>query len=130
MISLGTTTPKPPANRIFPLKELNYYISAFTRHGLHGPLNWYRTRKPNFEDDQKIPAAQRNTIAQPTLFVLATKDSVLTPAMSKGMEQYLPNLTRAEVPASHWALWHAPAETNEHIKKWLEGVVLGGKSHL
>ncbi|GAB7360287.1 hypothetical protein MBLNU230_g8045t1 [Neophaeotheca triangularis] len=110
--------------------ELDYYVTAFKRHGLHGPCNWYRTRKPNFDDDQQIPAARRNTIAQPTLFVCATKDSVLKPEMSKGMEKSFPNLTRAEVHADHWALWHTPAETNEHIQKWVEGVVFGGKSHL
>lgn len=50
--------------------------------------------------------------------------------MSAGMEDYIPNLTRAEVPASHWALWHTPKETNDVIRNWIQGVVLGGKSKL
>merc|ERR1712070_35043 len=33
-------------------------------------------------------------------------------------------------PASHWALWHTPEQTNDTIQKWIEGVVLGGKSKL
>jgi len=50
--------------------------------------------------------------------------------MSAGMEKVIPNLTRGEVPSSHWALWHTPQETNEIIKRWFEGVVLGGSSKL
>lgn len=33
------------------LQELEYYTREYMRHGLHGPLNWYRTRRINFEDD-------------------------------------------------------------------------------
>lgn len=35
------------------LQELEYYTREYMRHGLHGPLNWYRTRRINFEDDLK-----------------------------------------------------------------------------
>jgi soluble epoxide hydrolase/lipid-phosphate phosphatase len=35
------------------LQELEYYTKEYMRHGLHGPLNWYRTRRINFEDDLK-----------------------------------------------------------------------------
>jgi len=64
------------------------------------------------------------------LFIQALYDSVLKPHMSKGMEKSIPNLTRGEVPASHWALWHTPQQTNKLIKDWVEGVVLGEKSKL
>lgn len=50
--------------------------------------------------------------------------------MARGMERYIPNLTRGEVKAGHWALWHTPKETNEIIRRWIEGVVFGGKSKL
>ena len=32
-------------------QELEYYTGEYMRHGLHGPLSWYRTRRINFEDD-------------------------------------------------------------------------------
>lgn len=70
------------------------------------------------------------TVPQPTLFVACEKDDVLLPSMSAGMEKHIPLLSRATVPASHWALWHTPQETNAAIKAWFEGVVLGGKSKL
>jgi hypothetical protein len=40
---------------------------------------------------------------------------VLKPEMSKNMELFLPKLTRAEVPATHWALMQKPAEVNAII---------------
>lgn len=73
---------------------------------------------------------QRKGIKQPTLFIQATKDDVLTPDLAKGMEKSIANLSTREVPASHWALWHTPQETNDILKEWFEGVVLGGKSKL
>ena len=67
----------------------------------------------------------KNTISIPTLFIQATDDAVLTPEMSKGMERFLPNLTRAEVKANHWAMLQKPHEVNSILKKWLEKHVLG-----
>jgi len=107
-------------------EELAYYTSVFLRHGLGGPCNWYRTRELNFRDDKKLPRDVADTIAQPTLFILATRDNILTREMSRGMERACPRLTRAEVPAAHWALWQTPHEVNSVLKEWLEGVVLKG----
>ena len=42
--------------------------------------------------------------------------------MSKGMESYIPNLTRGSVEASHWALWEAPEQVNKLIEGWLKKV--------
>lgn len=100
------------------------------KNGINGPCNWYRTRKVNFEDEKNLPADQRKGIKQPTLFIQATKDNVLTPDLARGMSKAIPNLSTREVPASHWALWHTPQETNDILKEWFEGVVFGGKSKL
>lgn len=67
----------------------------------------------------------RKVIDIPTLFVQATYDSVLQPAMSRGMDKYLKNLTRGEVEATHWALTQKPEEVNAIVKKWLEKVGFG-----
>ena len=63
-----------------------------------------------------------NTIDVPVLFIQATKDAALPPAMSANMEQYLPKLTRKEVQTSHWALWQAPEQVNSFIEEWLKDV--------
>jgi len=65
---------------------------------------------------------QKKTIDVPLLFIQATKDAALPPAMSTGMEQYIPKLTRKSVATSHWALWEAPAQTNDIVKEWHESV--------
>ncbi|KAK4540200.1 hypothetical protein LTR36_009698 [Oleoguttula mirabilis] len=111
-------------------EELDYYVAQFGKAGLNGPCNWYRTRRANWEDDNRMPAESREGVKQPTLFIQALHDAILVPAMSKGMEERIPNLTRGEVRAGHWALWQTPQETNDVIKGWFEGVVFGGKSKM
>lgn len=50
--------------------------------------------------------------------------------MSKGMDRYLPNLTRGEVKASHWALTQTPNEVNAIIARWFDTQGLGVRSSL
>lgn len=93
------------------------------------PVNWYRQRRTNWEEDQAL--LDKKVIKQPVLFIQATYDSVLKPEMSKSMDALIPNLTRGEVAATHWALTQKPEEVNQIIKKWLEGQGLGkAKSNL
>ena len=58
----------------------------------------------------------------PILFVQATKDAALPPALSEGMERFCPKMERKSVTTSHWALWEAPVEVNKIIREWLEKV--------
>lgn len=62
-------------------------------------------------------------IACPVLFIQATKDNVLLPSMSAGMERHIPRLTRRDVAAGHWALWQTPREVNAQLAEWFDGVV-------
>ncbi|EXJ95503.1 hypothetical protein A1O1_00625 [Capronia coronata CBS 617.96] len=106
--------------------EMDYYVAEYGRHGIHGPLNWYRNREDNFMNEWRDffrsgqkPAAQAPTIKQEVLFVLATRDQALKPFMAERMGERIPNLTRREVSASHWALWERPEECNRLIGEWL-----------
>jgi soluble epoxide hydrolase / lipid-phosphate phosphatase len=112
------------------IQELDFYVQQFTKNGINGPCNWYRTRRLNWEEEQSMPAENRAGLQQSVLFIQALGDHILIPEMSKGMEEKISNLTRGEVKASHWALWHTPQETNDLIKKWFEGVVFGGKAKI
>ncbi|PGH36032.1 hypothetical protein GX50_01202 [[Emmonsia] crescens] len=114
-------------SKVISEEELNYYADEYARNGVHGPLNWYRTREQNYKDDLSLLGRKLDI---PVLFVLATQDEALRPSLSRNMSKYLPNLTTAEVVAGHWALWQAPTECNEAIRKWMEGVVFTGKSKL
>ncbi|TID15168.1 Alpha/Beta hydrolase protein [Venturia nashicola] len=114
--------PKVGKSPLMSDREVDYYVQEYSRNGLHGPLNWYRTRKANWEDELKL---SKNTIDIPTLFIEAANDSVLKPEMSFGMERYVPNLSRRSVNAAHWAMWERPSEVNEFVKKWFASCVFG-----
>ena len=83
---------------------------------------------PNFNRAEVIiyvcSLLNRKVIHQPVLFILATYDDVLKPEMSKNMDAFIPNLTRGEVPSSHWALTQKPVEVNRVIQQWIEGLGL------
>jgi soluble epoxide hydrolase / lipid-phosphate phosphatase len=112
-------------------KDMDFYVQEFVRNGMRGPLNWYRTRKINFEEEQ--PLARRaaeeggHKFQMPTMFITALQDRVLLPSMSAGMEKHFAGeLTRREVDSAHWAMLARPREINAHIEEWIEGVVMKG----
>ena len=41
-------------SRILSDEELDFYVQEYSRHGLRGPLNWYRTQELNYMDDLKF----------------------------------------------------------------------------
>lgn len=110
--------------RLLSKEELDFYAKRYAIHGLHGPLNWYRTGKLNFKDEEGIAAVvgkQGMKLDMPILFIAGKKDSALPPEMSLGMEKWCRSLTRGEVNAGHWALWEQPQEVNRYITEWLVG---------
>ncbi|WEW61172.1 alpha/beta hydrolase family protein [Emydomyces testavorans] len=90
-------------------------------------VNWYRTREQNYKDELELIGRE---IDIPVLFIGATKDPALRPELSKGMEKYIPKLTRAEVDGTHWVLWQKPEDCNKIIERWIEEVVFGGQSRM
>lgn len=109
-------------------EELDYYVKQYMRQAapqLRGPLNWYRNRRPTWEEE--LPLAEKGEkLKLPALLVTASRDGALPPSMSAGMEKHFDKLSRGEVDASHWALTHAADEVNGILQKWIEGVLDGG----
>ncbi|KAF5023985.1 hypothetical protein F66182_3930 [Fusarium sp. NRRL 66182] len=108
-------------------EELDYYVQQYMLKEspeLRGPLNYYRMQELNFRDDKEI-AKKSHKFDLPALFITATQDAALPPAMSQGMEKSFENLTRGEVDASHWALWQAAESVNEQVAKWADGFLKG-----
>ncbi|KAM0265202.1 hypothetical protein ACHAQJ_000355 [Trichoderma viride] len=109
--------------------ELEHYVDQYSLQEapeMRGPLNWYRTREINSEDE--IDRAKNGPplrYEMPALYISATRDSALPPSMSKGMEAFYADLTREEVNASHWALVEAGDEVNRLIAQWLNKVLNG-----
>ncbi|KAI9760979.1 MAG: hypothetical protein M4579_001355 [Chaenotheca gracillima] len=109
-------------------KELDFYVEQYSRNGVHGPLNWYRTRRQNFEDEKDMDP--KTTFDLPFLFVQATDDAALPPAMSQAMPHFFSNMTKKEVAAGHWVNWQKPEEINAILKEWIAATVFGDKSKL
>jgi len=107
-------------------EEVEFYVEQYDIHGMRGPLNWYRTRKINFDDELALVEAGRTKITAPSMVVTATKDAALPPAMALGMEKHFNSLITRQVEAGHWALWQAAEHTNQHIGEFLSSVVKGG----
>lgn len=107
--------------------ELDFYVEQYSRNGMRGPLNWYRTRKINYEEELALlKDGQQPKVTQPALMVLAKKDQALPPRMAQGMEVYFDSLRKEEVDGTHWSLWEPVAEqTNGHIGHFVEEL-LGG----
>jgi len=47
-------------SKFMPEEDLDYIAKEFGRNGLHGPLNWYKTRKINYEDEKKYSSSFRS----------------------------------------------------------------------
>lgn len=107
-------------------EELNHYTGQFMLQEsppMRGPLSWYRTRKINWKEERELAEKQHLEIAMPSLFIAAARDEALPPALSVGMERYVPKLSRREVDSGHWALWETSSQVNEMIGEWLRANV-------
>jgi soluble epoxide hydrolase/lipid-phosphate phosphatase len=115
-----------PSPLIIP-EETDFYADEYARHGMHGPLNWYRTTRVNFEEEKVLleEGPARTRISTPSLIVTASADSALPPSKAAAMDRYFDDLTKREVQAGHWALWQAPEDVNRHVGEFLTRV-LGG----
>jgi len=132
--------PRVGKTRLLTDDEMDYYVGEYARHGVNGPLNWYRNREDNYMNEWRdffdsgrksnAQAAKDLTFQQEVLFVLATKDTALQSFMAEKMAERIPKLTRREVHTSHWALWEKPEDCNRLIGEWLHEKVFktGGPS--
>ncbi len=117
---------------LFTPSELDYYAAEFSRNGLRGPNNWYRTREVNFSDELEYFLESENGgelkpdpgIEQNILYIATERDRILTPAMCEASKKFCRNHQMKVVDADHWALWENPVAVNEAIKEWLEETVL------
>jgi soluble epoxide hydrolase/lipid-phosphate phosphatase len=107
----------PPRSKMLDEEELRAYVDAFSKTGFRGGLNWYRNHDANWEWSQQV---KDRKVEQPALMVTAGKDAVLTPALSEGMEQWVPNLTRGHIEqCGHWTQQERPEELNTILVNWL-----------
>lgn len=117
----------PARSSILAEEELDYYVEQYSRNFWHGPLNWYKIRKVNYEDEKNLV---KETIDVPVFFVGAEYDAALPPSMALSQPNYIKDLTTREVKSGHFVMAEAPEEIRERLEEWIREVCLGGKSKL
>ncbi|KAJ6091163.1 Epoxide hydrolase [Penicillium canescens] len=104
-----------PSNLLTPA-EYDHYAEEFSRSGINGPLNWYRTRKLDYEDELAITDP---IIRIPLLHIQGLKDPALPPHLGQQMGDFIPQLTIESLYTAHWILWEDPQGVNEILARWL-----------
>jgi pimeloyl-ACP methyl ester carboxylesterase len=99
-------------------EALEVYKDAFRPAGaLTPPIEYYRNMDRNWE--LTAPIADR-VIDVPCLMISADRDPVLTPAMTVGMEERVPNLERVIIEnCGHWTQQERPRETSDAMLSYL-----------
>lgn len=109
-----------PANAPAPIIDedaLGHFIDTFRKTGFTGGINWYR----NISRNWAATADVADHVGVPALMVSAANDVVLTPAMTEGMAQWVPDLEKHVVAdCGHWTQQEKPEETNALILDWLQ----------
>lgn len=96
--------------------EMEYYLKSFRRTGMTGGLNYYRNLDRNWELMKEV----EYKVNVPSLMISAANDVVLTPAMTNGMERFVPDLEKHTIAdCGHWTQQEKPAELNALIIDWL-----------
>ncbi|ROW12116.1 hypothetical protein VMCG_00756 [Cytospora schulzeri] len=107
-------------------EEIEFYVSQYARNGMRGPVNWYRTRKINFEEERVLlKDGEQPTIKAPSLMIVSTGDVALPPRMADAMDKHFVSLKKTTVDGTHWALWDATEKVNADIGQFVEGVLNG-----
>ncbi|MEE4300396.1 MAG: alpha/beta hydrolase [Pseudomonadales bacterium] len=98
-------------------EALSHFIDTFRKTGFTGGINWYRNISRNWAATADVP----DHVGVPALMVSAANDVVLTPAMTEGMEQWVPDLEKHVIAdCGHWTQQEKPDETNALILDWLQ----------
>jgi pimeloyl-ACP methyl ester carboxylesterase len=113
----GATTAE--GSDAFPPEVLDVYKEAFRPRGaLTPPIEYYRNMDRNWHLTADI--ADRK-VEVPCLMISAQNDPVLTPAMTAGMEERVPDLEKVIIEnCGHWTQQEKPEETTEHMLRYLQ----------
>jgi pimeloyl-ACP methyl ester carboxylesterase len=116
MIFLNEMNRNPAA---FPPEVLEVYKEAFRPVGaLTPPIDYYR----NMDRNWHLTAAVADRLIEvPCLMICAENDPVLSPAMSEGMEERVPDLERVLIrDCGHWTQQERPEETTAAMLGYLK----------
>jgi pimeloyl-ACP methyl ester carboxylesterase len=107
--------------------ELDYYISAFSRTGFTGGLNWYRNFDRNWETTTQLaPETPGAKISAPSLFIAGTDDPVSAFTNADRASEVIAGPYRQVMidGAGHWIQQERPDEVNAALLDFLDGLEL------
>ncbi len=105
--------------------DLNVFVEAFTASGMRGPFNRYRAQGIDAADLGTIPD---KVVTAPAFFLAGAKDAVR--AFFPGVDLYADagafckDFRRTVIvpDIGHWVQQAAPADTNETLEGFLNGL--------
>lgn len=96
---------------------LDHFVAVYGETGFSGGINWYRNLSRNWETTADVP----DHVGAPALMISGADDLSLPPAMTEGMEQWVPDLEKHFIAdCGHWTQQEKPEETNALIVDWLQ----------
>ncbi len=115
--ALATDESGWPGEVLLSKQELAVFVDTFTRTGFTGGINWYRNLTRNWQNSAKV----EQKVRVPGLMIMAEDDVVLSPAMTDGMEAYVPDLEKALIrKCGHWTQQEHPNQVNTIMIDWLK----------
>jgi pimeloyl-ACP methyl ester carboxylesterase len=102
-------------------EDLDVYVSAFSRTGFTGALNWYRNLDRNWE---LLEPSSGRQVEVPALFLTGQRDPVARFMPSDLMDGWVPDLRgKVVVPgAGHWVQQERPDDVNRALLEFLSGL--------
>ncbi|XP_078603074.1 bifunctional epoxide hydrolase 2-like isoform X1 [Branchiostoma floridae x Branchiostoma japonicum] len=111
-----------PRSVMMKQEEIEYYVQQFRKSGFRGPLNWYRNIEANWRWNNRTAGRK---VLPPALMVTAGRDRVLTPAMSKHMEDWVSTVLTPAM-SKHMEDWVSTVLTpamSKHMEDWVSTVL-------
>jgi len=102
-----------PGEPIMSEEEMDVFITAFSKGGFTGPINWYR----NISRNWKVSADLPKIIDVPCAMIHGTYDIV-----PKGgdVSKFIPNLESITLDCGHWIQQEKVDEVNAFLVDWLK----------
>jgi pimeloyl-ACP methyl ester carboxylesterase len=102
-------------------EELNYYVDAYSRNGMTGPLHWYRNMAANWKARQQfLVDGALPVVEKPCLMFTAALDRACPPSLATGMEDLCTPYERVDFDGcGHWTQQERADEVNTSLLDWL-----------
>ncbi|KAL1743908.1 Alpha/Beta hydrolase protein [Schizophyllum fasciatum] len=124
---LGGVDPLIAAGRRFETADFvseedrKIFVQEFLKHGLTGPLNWYKLAARGLQTSDGLDLSIDNVkITKPYLYIGGAKDYVCRPELQdRDMKKACADYQIEVLDAGHWLQLELPGRVNEIIEGWL-----------